>query len=98
MGDRNHSLIVVEPGQRQEPLVSFHIHIDLLKKHITYKFCIKIKNTYTVPTLVLTRVCRPWVMHHVDTPTTLPELTSLKQPRWSEITISPYAASNTDRP
>ena len=51
-----------------------------------------------MPTLVLTWVYRPWVMHHVDTPTTLPELTSLKQPRWSAISVSPYAASISDRP
>ena len=65
--------------------------------HISF-YIIKLKNTYIVPTLVLTQVCRPRVMNHVDTPTTLPELTSPKQPRWSEITISPYAASNTGRP
>ena len=47
---------------------------------------------------MLTQVCRPWVMSHVDTPTTLPELTSPKQPWWSEITVSPYATSNTGRP
>ena len=47
---------------------------------------------------MLTRVCRLWVMNHVDIPTTLPKLISPKQPRWSEITISPYATSNTGRP
>ena len=57
------------------PSAFFIIHID---------FVLKVKNTYTVPTLVLTRVCRPWVMYHVDTLTTLPELISLKQRRWSK--------------
>ena len=67
-------------------------------KHNTYKFLYyKDGNTYTVPTLVLTRVCRPWMMNHVDTPTTFSKLTSPKQPQWSEITVSSYAASNTGR-
>ena len=39
------------------------------------------------PTLVLTRVCQTWAMHHADTPTTLPELLSPVQPRWSESII-----------
>ena len=34
------------------------------------------KYIYTEPTLVLTRVCQPWVMHHADIPITLPELPS----------------------
>ena len=58
--------------------VSFIIHIDLSKSYYTYTF-IFIKNhkiTYTVPTLVLTRVCRLWMMYHVDTPTILSELIS----------------------
>ena len=50
------------------------------------------------PTLVLTRVCQTWAMHHADTPTTLPELLSPVQPRWSESIISPYATSITGRP
>ena len=50
------------------------------------------------PTLVLTRVCQTWAMHHADTPTTLPELSSPIQPRWSENIISPYATSITGRP
>ena len=96
MGDRKHFLIVIRPGQRQGPLVSFHNKI--FENIIRIGFVLKIKNTYIVPTLVLTRVCRPWVMHHVDTPTTFSELTSPKQPRWSEIAVSLYAASNSDCP
>ena len=42
------------------------------------------KISYTVPTLVLTWVCRPWVIYHDNTQTTLPELISPKQPWWSE--------------
>ena len=52
--------------------------------HINFYIMKTKKISYTVPTLVLTRVCRPWVMYHGDTPTTLSELTSLQQPRWSE--------------
>ena len=40
MGGRKHSLIVVGPGQRQGPLVSFHNTYRFLK-HNTYRFCIK---------------------------------------------------------
>ena len=97
MGGQKHSLIVIEPRQRQEPPVSFH-NIYIFENIIHIAFILENQNTYTVPTLVLTRVCQPWVMHHVDTPTTLPELTSPKQPRWSEISVSPYAASNSGRP
>ena len=43
------------------------------------------KIIYTKPTLVLTRVCQTWAMHHADTPTTFPELSSPIQPQWSEI-------------
>ena len=56
------------------------------------------KKIYTVPTLVLTRVCQTQVMHHIDTPTTFSELSSPIQPRWSESIISPYATSITGRP
>ena len=45
-------------------------------------------NIYMEPTLVLTWVSRTWTMHHVDTPTTLPELPSPIQSRWSEISSS----------
>ena len=65
--------------------VLFIIHIDFKNIiHIDFYIMKTKKISYTVPTLVLTRVCRTWVMHHNDTPTTLPELTSSKQPRWSE--------------
>ena len=36
--------------------------------------------------------------HHVDTPTTLPELSIPIQPRWSESNISPYSTSVIGRP
>ena len=55
-------------------------------------------NIYTEPTLVLTRVCRTWTMHHADTRTTLSELSSPIQPQWSENIIFPYATSITGRP
>ena len=65
--------------------VPFIIHIDFKNIiHIDFYIMKTKKISYTVPTLVLTRVCRTWVMHHNDTPTTLPELRSSKQPRWSE--------------
>ena len=96
MGGQKRSLIVIEPRQRQKPPVSFH-NIYIFENIIRIDFVLKIKNTYTVLTLVLIRVCRPLVMHNVDTPTTLPELTSPKQPRWSEIAVSPYEASNSGR-
>ena len=53
------------------------------------------KIIYIDPTLVLTRVCQTWMMHHVNTPITLPELSSPLQPRWSESIISPYTTCNT---
>ena len=56
------------------------------------------KIIYTKPTLVLTRVCQAWAMHHANTPTTLSELSSLIQPRWSESIISSYVTSITNRP
>ena len=51
-----------------------------------------------MPTLVLTQICQTWAMHHTDTLTTLPELLSVIQPRWSENIISLYATFITDRP
>ena len=55
------------------------------------------KIIHTVPTLVLTRVCRTWAMHHVDTPTTLPELSPIIQPQWSEKHL-PICDLYIDRP
>ena len=56
------------------------------------------KIIYTELTLVLTRVCQIWAMHHADTLTTFPELSSPIQPRWSKIIIFSYATSITSRP
>ena len=98
VGDRKHSLIIVRSGQCQGPPVPFH-NTYRFSKHNTYRFYIKSqKHIYIVLTLVLTQVYRPWVMDHVDTQTTLPELTYPKQPRWSKITVSPYTASISGRP
>ena len=46
MGGQKHSMIVIEPRQRQEPPVSFHNTYSVLK-HITYRFLrlLKSKNT-----------------------------------------------------
>ena len=60
--------------------VSFIIHIYFQNiLYINFYIC-----KITVLTLVLTQVCRLWVMYHVDTPTTVPKLISPKQPRWSK--------------
>ena len=50
------------------------------------------KIIFTKPTLLLTRECQAWMMHHADTPTTLLKLSSLIQTRWSEIS-SPHMRS-----
>ena len=90
MDGRKHSLNLIGPGRGQsQPVIFFYntyrfeniIHISF------YKFEIQKIYICTKPTLVLTWVCQTWVMHHVDTPTTLPELTSPKQPRWSETSL-----------
>ena len=52
------------------------------------------KIVYIEPTLVLTQHGR----QHVDTPTTLLELSSPIQPRWSENEVSPYATFIIGRP
>ena len=101
MGDRKHSLNLIGPERGQRPPVFFYtIYIDFKNNIHLYK-CLYLENqeiTYTEPTLVLTRICQTWAMHHADTPTTLPELSSPIQSRWSENTISPYATSITGRP
>ena len=45
------------------------IHIDFILESQKYIYC---AHTGVDP------VCQPWVMHHIDTPTTLPKLTSPK--------------------
>ena len=44
------------------------------------------------------RVCQTWAIHHANTPTTLPKLSSPIQPWWSENNISSYATSITNHP
>ena len=101
MGGRKHSLNLIGPGRGQSPPVFFY-NTYRFKKHNTYKFLYleNLENIYiyTESTLVLTRVCQTWAMHHTDTPTTLPELSSPIQSRWSESIISLYATSIIDCP
>ena len=75
-------------------------YIYILKTIYIHKFLYfeNQKVIYTEPTLVLTRVCQAWAMHHADTPTTFPELSSPIQSRWSESIISLYATSITGCP
>ena len=97
IGGRKYSLIVVGPGQRKGPPMSFHNTYRFLK-HNTYRFYIKSqKQIYCAYTGVDPGMSTMGDAH-VDTPTTLSELTSPKQPRWSAISVSPYAASISGRP
>ena len=76
-------------------------YIEILKTiyiYISFYILKTQKIIYIEPTLVLTRVCQTWAMHHADTPTTLPELSSPTQPRWNKSIISPYATFITGRP
>ena len=101
MGGRKHSLNLIGPGRDQRPPVFFYTIYIAFKNNILLYKCLYLENqeiTYTEPTLILTQVCQTWAMHHVDTPTTLSELSSPKQPRWSENIISPYATSIIGRP
>ena len=98
MGRRKYSLNLVGPGQGQRPPVLFYstyrfeninISFDILK---TQKNKIHCAHTGVDPGM------SQHGRHHVDTQTTLPELSSPTQPRWSESNISPYATSITGRP
>ena len=84
MGGRKHSLNLVESEQGQRPPVFFIPYIDFENNiHIHIHRSLYLENQkiiYTELTLVLTQVCPTWVMHHTNTPTTLPELSSLTQP------------------
>ena len=99
MDGRKHSLNLIVPGQGQSPPVFFYT-IGTFENiiHISFYIFENQKIVYIEPTLVLTQVCQTWTMHHADTPTTLLELSSPIQPRWSESIISPYATSIIGRP
>ena len=83
MGSRKRFLNIVGPRQSQKLLVFHFYNTYKFLKHNTYRFLNQEnqKISYTMPTLVLTRVCRAWVMHHDDTPITIPRLKSPQQPR-----------------
>ena len=81
MGGRKYFLNLIGPRQGQSPPMFFYT-IGTFENiiHISFYIFENQKIVYTEPTLVLTRVCQTWAMHHADTPTTLPELSSPIQP------------------
>ena len=100
MGGQKRSLNLVGPGQGQRPPVLFYstyrfenininISFDILK---TQKNRIHCAHTGVDPGM------SQHGRHHVDIPTTLPELSTPTQSRWSENSISPYATSKIGRP
>ena len=89
MGGRKHSLNLIGSGRSQSPPVFFYNTYRFENIIYISFYILEIQNIYIEPTLVLIRVCQTWMMHHADTPTTLPELTSLIQSQWSEI-LSPH--------
>ena len=89
MGSRKYSLNLIGP-RRGQSLPVFFYNTYRFKNiiHISF-YILEIQKIYIEPTLVLTQVYQTWAMHHADTLTTLPDLPSVIQPQWSEIS-SPH--------
>ena len=98
MGGRKHSLNFVGPKQGQKPPVFFYTTYRFENIIISFDIMKSQKNRiYCAHTSVDPGMSQHW-RHHVDTPTTLPELSTPIQPRWSEHNISPYATSSIGHP
>ena len=83
MGGRKHSLNFVGPGQSQRPPVFFYTTYNFENIYINISVNI-MKTQENIIHCAHTGVDPGMSEHgrqHVDTPTTLPELTSLIQPR-----------------
>ena len=84
MGGRKYSLNLVGPGQGQRPPVFFYTTYNFENKYINIGVNIIKKTQENIIYCAHTGV-DPGMFehgrHHVDTPTTLPELTSPIQPR-----------------
>ena len=98
MGGRKHSLNLIGSGQGQRPPVFYYTTYRFENINISFDIMETKKNNIHCAHTGVDPSMSQHGRHHVDTPTTLPELSTPIQPRWNENNISPYATSAIGRP